>query len=315
MIKKIVTLFILIGCSFAHGQNIKWIPFEWVSDSSSGRYFEKAGINVPVQIEDISDNLYMQLDLGAITTVLYEKSFAPYLSLHQNLVNRLDTTLTFTIEGKTNPKFRDIQMKLGDVEIGEHNIGLFQNYGPIIPKDSIGNSKSKHIGTLGPDIFKDKVLVINFPEQKISILSSVSELPKEDIANLKFIPFLVSRNRIKIPMEINGKVQHVLYDTGSSIFPLNTSKEQVMEFPNATVTDSLKVNSWGEQITLYGVQLGSPVSIGNQSFSGVTAYYDERSVASDFFKRENIWGFAGNTLFLDKTLVIDYKNKTIGISQ
>ena len=315
MIKKIVTLFILIGCSFAHGQNIKWIPFEWISDSSSGRYFEKAAIDVPVQIEDISDNLYMQLDLGAITTVLYEKSFAPYLSLHQNLLNRLDTTLTFTIEGKTNPKFRDIQMKLGDVEIGEHNIGLFQNYGTIISKDSIGNSKRKLIGTLGPDIFKDKVLVINFPEQKISILSSVNELPKEDIANIKFIPFLVSRNRIKIPMEINGKVEHVLYDTGSSIFPLNTSKEQVMEFPNATVTDSLKVNSWGEQITLYGVQLGSPVSIGNQSFSGVTAYYDERSVASDFFKRENIWGFAGNTLFLDKTLVIDYKNKTIGISQ
>lgn len=315
MIKKIVTLFIFIGCSFAHGQSIQWIPFEWASDSYSGRYFDKVAINVPVQIEDISDNLYMQLDLGAITTVIYEKSFAPYLSLHKNLLNRIDTTLTFTIEGKTNPKFRGMNMKLGDMEIGEHNIGLFQNYGPIIPKDSIGNSKSKHIGTLGPDIFKDKVLVINFPEQKISILSSVNELPKEDIANIKFIPFQESRNRIKIPMKINGKIEQVLYDTGASIFPLNTSKEIVMEFPNSTITDSLKVNSWGEKITFYGVQLGSPVSIGNQSFSNVTAYYDERSMASDFFKRENIWGFAGNVLFLDKTLVIDYINKTIGISQ
>src|SRR5690606_10654906 len=279
MLKKFLILFLLFGYLNTDAQQIQWIPFEWASDSISGRYFDKMAIDIPVQIEDISDNLYMQLDLGAITTVLYEKSFAPYLSLHPNLLSRLDTTLTFTIEGKTNPKFRGMQMKLGDVEIGEHHIGLFQNYGPIITKDSVGNSTSKHIGTLAPDMFKNKVLIINFPEQKISILSSVDDLPKEDIVNIEFIPFEENRNRIKIPMEINGKLEQVLYDTGASIFPLNTSKERLMEFPNATVTDSLKVNSWGEKITFYGVQLGSPVSIGKQSFSDVTAYYDERSMA------------------------------------
>ena len=313
MFKKFLTLFVLVGCSFAHGQTSKWIPFEWASDSISGRYFDKLAINVPVQIENISDNLYMQLDLGATTTVIYENSFSPYLSLNQNLQNRLDTTLTFIIEGKANPRFRNINMKLGDVEVSEQNIGFFQNYGTIIPKDSLGNGKSKHIGTLAPDIFKNKVLVINFPEQKLWMLSSVNELPKKNISNLKFIPFQESRNRIKIPMEINGKVEQVLYDTGASIFPLTTVKERVIEFPNTTITDTLKVNSWGEKITLYGVQLNSPVLIGNQSFSDVIAYYDDRAITSDFFKRENIWGLAGNTLFLDKILVIDYLNKKIGI--
>ena len=315
MIKKFIILFILVGCSFVHGQSMKSIPFEWGGDSVSGRYFDKLTIDVPVQIGNISDNLYMQLDLGAITTVIYEKSFSSYLSLNRDLVNRIDTTLTFLIEGKVNPKIRDVSLKLGDVEIGEHNIGLFRNYGTIVPKDSIGNSKSKHIGTLGPDIFKNKVLVINFPEQKMLILSSVNELPKKVVTNTKFITFQESRNRIKIPIKINDKIEQVLYDTGASIFPLSTSKEQAMKFPNSIVTDTLKVNSWGEKVIFYGVQLNGPVSVGNQSFSDVTAYYDGRAIASDFFKKEKIWGLAGNALFLDKTLVIDYLNKKIGISQ
>lgn len=313
MIKQFIILFILVGCSFAHGQSMKSIPFEWAGDSVSGRYFDKLSIDVPVQIENISDNLYMQLDLGAATTVIYEKSFSSYLLLNRDLLNRVDSTVTFIIEGKVNPKIRDVSLKLGDVEVGKHNIGIFQNYGTVIPKDSIGNSKSKHIGTLAPDIFKNKVLVINFPKQEISILSSVNELPSEVVTNINFITFQESRNRINIPIKINGKTEQVLYDTGASIFPLMTSKERAIEFPRYIVTDTLKVTSWGEKVMYYGIQLNDPVSIGNQSFADVTAYYDERTIASDFFKKEKIWGLAGNALFLDKTLIIDYLNKKIGI--
>ena len=315
MLRKFFLLFFLFGYLNTDAQQIQWIPFDWAGDSVSGLYYDKLAINVPVEIDGIADQLYMQLDLGAATTVLYEKSFANYLSSHQNLADRIDTNLTFTIEGKINPMFRDVKLKLGSVVMGKHAIGLFQNYGIPIPKNAMGNNKSKHIGTLAPDIFKNKVLVINFPKQLIGVLSTVDELPKEDLVTIDFTPFEVSRNRIKIPMEIDGQIEQVLYDTGVSIFPLMTSKEQIAKLPNTILTDSMRVNSWGEKITYYGVHLGSPVILGNQSFLNVKAYYDERTIAADFFKREEIWGIVGNPLFLEKTLIIDYRNKRIGISQ
>jgi hypothetical protein len=36
------------------------------------------------------------------------------------------------------------------------NIGIFENFGDEIPKDSVNTKSEKHIGTIAPDLFPIK---------------------------------------------------------------------------------------------------------------------------------------------------------------
>ena len=81
-------------------QNFEWIPFSWVSDSVSGKYFEKLAIFIPVTIDDLPQKFTMQFDLGAITTCFYENSLNLFLKKYPSLNNKLDTTKKFWIENK-----------------------------------------------------------------------------------------------------------------------------------------------------------------------------------------------------------------------
>ena len=83
----------------------------------------------------------MQLDLGAINTVFYGNSINPYLEKYQELKSKIDTTLTFRIQSQTNFKLKGVELKLGNVNLGKSNIGIFKNFGTKIPKDSV-NTKA-----------------------------------------------------------------------------------------------------------------------------------------------------------------------------
>lgn len=311
--KKIILLFsVLLSVFSVKSQQAKWIPFEWVGEFVSDKYFDKLAIKVPVQINNIEDNLYMQFDLGATNTVIYGKSFSPYLEKNKDLLHNLDTANTFIMQGKNYPKFTDVSLKLGNVTF-KSDVGLFKNHGSTIAKDSIGNGRSKLIGTLAPDLFKNKILIIDFPKNRFAVLSSIDELDKTFKKDIKFFTFQKFGDRIKIPVQVNDKIEHVLYDTGASIFPLQISKDQVSRVSNSKIVDTLKVNSWGEKVEFYGVQLMNPLVIGNRSFPNVIAYYEHRNEASDFFKKENLLGLMGNVLFLDKIVIIDYQNDKIGL--
>ena len=51
-----------------------WIPFQWHGDSIGNKYFDKLAIVVPVKIDNLPYNFGMQLDLGAVETMFYEKN-------------------------------------------------------------------------------------------------------------------------------------------------------------------------------------------------------------------------------------------------
>ena len=81
-----IILFSLIISSLSYGQKLNWIPFEWVSDSISGKYFDKLAINIPVSIDGLPHKFNMQFDLGAVTTVIYGNSIAKYLDKYSGLI-------------------------------------------------------------------------------------------------------------------------------------------------------------------------------------------------------------------------------------
>lgn len=304
-----IVLFSLIISSLSYGQKLNWIPFEWVSDSVSGKYFDKLAINIPVSIDGLPHKFKMQFDLGAVTTVIYGNSIAKYLDKYSGFNNKIDSTKSFIINGQKNPMFKNIGLRLGNVSFGERNIGYFKDYGEPIPTDSIYTSTEKHIGTIAPDLFKDKYLIIDYPNKRICVTKN---LPRK-LAKVDFQACSITSGRVTIPLTINGKVENLMFDSGSSMFSLITSEENANQISVNNIIDSLSANSWGDNMTAYGKKITSEVKFGKTILQPSNVYYVKNEMIAEFFKQQNIWGITGNAYFLNKIVIIDYKNSRFGI--
>lgn len=303
-----IVIFLFLSIA-SFGQKLQWIPFNWVGDSVSGKYFDKLAITIPVTLDNLPHKFNMQLDLGATTTVIYGTSIKPYLDNYNELKNKIDTTLKFRIQSQTNYKFKNLTLKLGDVNFGERNIGHFKDFGDDIPKDSINTKTEKHIGTIAPDLFENKILIIDYPNKRICI---TTELPKQ-FSKAQFRDYKIKEGRIKIPITINGKDEDVMFDTGSSLFALITTTEKANEISSKPITDSLKISSWGDYYMVYGQTIKSKIMYGHKQLNKAVVYFDSRKNNYDFYKEEEIWGITGNAYFLNNVVIIDYKNKRFGV--
>lgn len=302
-------LIIFICANSIYAQKEKWVPFNWLGDSIGDKYFENLAMTVPVTIDKLPYKFQMQFDLGAVTTVIYGNTIKPYLAKHPSLNAKLDTTLVFLIEGKRNFMFKNISLKLGKQKFENINIGHFANFGTNIHPDSIKTNTIKHIGTIAPDLLENKILIIDYPNKRLRI---TKKIPKE-YQDVSFVDLIVNDGRIFLPFKINEKQEDLLFDTGSSIFSLLTTEEKANNIAQQAISDSLKIPSWGQQITLYGKKVIAPIELGNKKLEDITVFYDKEKMMDGFLKEENIWGITGNSFFLNNTIIIDYKNKKFGI--
>ena len=303
----IVVLLLISATSFE--QKIKWIPFNWNGDSVSGKYFDKLAMTIPVTLDNLPNKINMQLDLGAYETVIYGNSIKPYLEKYSELNNKLDTTLKFKIQSQTNYKFKNVALKLGNVSFGNRNIGHFKNFGDNISKDSINTSTERSIGTIGPDLFENKILIIDYPNKRIAV---TTELPKQ-FSKTQFKHYKIKDGRIKIPITINGKDEDVMFDTGSSLFALITTPQRANEISAKPIVDSLKISSWGDFYTVYAQVIKSKVLFGQKQLNKANVYFDTKKKNDHFYSEEEIWGITGNAYFLNNIVIIDYKNKRFGV--
>lgn len=238
-------LFLLLAvsvasCSRPASPEIAWIPFDWVQDSIPGRAVEKAYIHIPVTIEGLPHKFNMQFDLGAVTTMLYGNPAKPFFEKYPSFESKLDTTLRFMVQGELNSKFRDVNLKLGEVPFDSVDVGLFSDYGDEPPAGAIDSDKEIHIGTIAPDLFRDRVLIIDYPSTRLAVANSI---PAEYM-DAAFEDFEIDRSgRIYIPLDINGKKEKLMFDTGSSIFTLLTNRQRAEEAGGDEIVDSMKVPS------------------------------------------------------------------------
>lgn len=310
MLLRISIAFLLfISAITTNAQDLKWIPFKWTGNTISGRYFDKYAIVIPVKIENIPAKFNMQFDLGAVTTLIYGNSIQPYLDAYTDLKSKIDTSKKFLIQGANNPMFSNMSLHMGAASFEGIDVGYFKNFGRKISPDSILSATEKHIGTIGPDLFQNKILIIDYLQKRIAVCE---ELPKQYKA-ATFKPFKSNDGRPRIPLVINNKTEDVMFDTGSSLFTLLTIKKDALQVASPEIVDSLMVTSWGKKITNYGVKANKPIKFGNKVLNGSVVYYDEQETFGEFYKLEKIWGLTGNTFFLNNTVIIDYKNKLFGV--
>lgn len=226
-IALIILLLICSGCS--QKQSLEWIPFHWEGDTISGKYIEKAYIYVPVKVEDLPHNFTMQLDLGTYKTLFYGNTIQPYLDEYTSFADKYEI-----------PMFKNITLQTGSVLFKDVNIGYYNGFGEEIPKDSIHSKMPKHIGVIASDIFRNKILVIDYPSCRFAVSDSLpfeyKDLPAEK--------FDMEKGIIKLPFRINGKESKLIFDTGSSPFQLVTTKGRAQEIADPLIIDSLSGPLW-----------------------------------------------------------------------
>jgi len=298
LVISFISFLILTGSS--QKQSLEWIPFNWEGDTISGKYIDKAFIYIPVKIDGLPYDFTMQLDLGTIGTKFYENPIKPYLKEFPSLANKLDS-----IQSDKNIIFRNVNLQMGTVDL-KLDVWHYRNFGEEIPKDSLHSKTPKHIGTIALDIFKNKILVIDYKSCRLAITESMP-------AEYKDIPaegFELNNGIIKLPFRINGKDCKLMFDTGSSPFALVTSKERALEISNSVITDSLSGPLWwGREITFYGLEINKPIELGGEVLKNERVYYDKDRLWDEVYKSMNVWGIAGNAYFLDHILILDLKNK------
>jgi len=275
----IATFLFLSITSF--GQKLQWIPFNWVGDSVSGKYFDKLAITIPVTLDNLPNKFRMQLDLGATVTVIYENSFKHYLDTYSELKNKIDTTLKFRMQSQTNYKFKNLGLKLGNVSFGNRNIGHFKNFGDSISIDSINTKSEKDIGTIAPDLFENKILIIDYPNKRICV---TTELP-EQFSKAQFRDYKIKGGRIKIPITINGKDEDVMFDTGSSLFALINPSCGLVQLGLERVCEDEKHEFEGKSLRGDGVYL-----FGKQGRDAADAGFDP---LAEVLNQEGLRGVVG----------------------
>lgn len=297
----------------ANGQ--KFAEFKWVNDSVSGRYIEKLAILLPVQIENLSNRFLMQLDLGSTQTVIRGNTIGSFYQKYPELKSKLDTINLCNVQRHECPQINNLNIKIGGVFDCNVNAACLQAYGVKVPVDSLSPEVEILIGSIGTDVLKDKVLIIDYPNNRMSITGD-STINASDYS---FIPFQFLKenedNRLLLPFSANEQDLRVMFDTGASMFQLSAPEKNAKMICDSEVVDSLLINSWGEKKRIIGLETNVELRLGEKVLPQLKVYYDPSNKYDFFYESNNVFGLTGNALFLDDVIVIGYQNKRFGIKK
>jgi hypothetical protein len=289
---------------------ISWIGFQWEGDSIGNRYFDKLAMFVPFGIDGIPYQFSSQFDLGAPVSMVYGNSFSPLLKEFPEISRKLDTVnKNHVIQGMRTGEIKDISFYLDTVKFTHQHLAFFKGFGEKYSIDDFRKKRLLHIGTIGSNLFKEKVLVIDFKNHRLAVLDSISNKTEKGAVNIE-----TENGRIKIPVIIDGKKVYVIYDTGSSFATLFLSSYNWNTFRDTTSTlDTITASAWGVEYPILISKTGITINIGDNTFKPETVTANTLKPYYDFYKKEKIIGLMGNKLFYDKTVIIDFKNKKFGI--
>ena len=286
----------------------QWIPFRWDAGDLGERHFDKLSIGITGFLGNSRQPFDLQFDTGANISILYGKSLQ---SLKTNLPEKYNFLPDLSDESKE--AFQSFELKMGSRGPTLTKLWVNNGYGQTFSKKEILEGDTLHIGTWGGDLYADKVLVMDFPKQRIALLNTLSE---ELYKQVEFVPILVKNNRPHIPVVINDSTYYLMYDSGASLFPLITVKKHWDVINPVAITDTLKnVSTFGKYSDVYGAPMQSDIHMGNRILKPQTIYYhpDPYHHHEPLFDRAGVIGTFGNAYFFDDIIVIDFKNKTFGL--
>jgi hypothetical protein len=284
---------------------ISWAKFEWTNDTLFGKYYQKSLMLIPCKVEGLPYNFTFQFDLGCELTGVYENSINAIYKKHpaiQNKISRLRSPLQFWFNKKT---FNNLNLQFGQYKATNKFSYIFSNFGDKLNLDEQNLNDTHNLGTIGVDIFQNKVLIIDYPNQQFAICNNVPEFYQQSLTDIE----LDEVGRVLLPMQLKDKKYKILFDNGHSLFPLLVTDDKTNNFSTLPASDTIKGYAWGKAFTFIGRPLNDSFVITNQTFYKTTVYADYRKD----YRTNKYDAITGNILFLDKTIIIDLKNKKFGV--
>ena len=161
------------------------------------------------------------------------------------------------------------------------------------------------MGTIGADLFQEKILIIDYPNQQFAICENLPQNYKDNLIDIE----LDISGKVILPMKMKNKNYRITFDNGSSIFPLITMVKNISNFSTSADIDTIQISSWGQFHVVTGKLIKDTFELAGQKFSNVKVYANHSGLGID----PNTDGVTGNALFWNKTIVIDFKNKKFGV--
>ena len=218
----------------------------------------------------------------------------------KNEIERLKSPLQFW---NKNIVFKNCKINFGNYTATNQVSFIYRNYGQKIANPNL--TDTFHLGTIGADLFKDKILIIDYPNKQFAICDT---FPKDFAINLIDIE-LDNNRRVILPMTIHNKSYRIMFDNGSSLFPIITEAKNISKFSTLDDVDTLQISSWGKKHNVTSKMINDTFILAGQTFSNVKVYANHSGLGID----NTTDGMTGNALFWDKTIIIDFKSKKFGV--
>lgn len=293
--RVIAVLLLSIGlASVADASQVHWTRFYW-------DHGKKDGLFVPLRFDKLPTTYLMQLDTGATETVFYQ---VPLKAIEKPLG---------VIEGSQKPLSIGLAIcgfHFGDFVRYDHGLHIQNDFGDPIS----GKERHPVIGSVGPEIFADHIILLDYPGRRIALLPEETRLPEQLLSKAKFMSasYDTKHHAIYIPIKINGILysRDFVLDTGSSELDMNTTEELWRKFTGLNVTESgvrkFTLNAWGDKLLEIEAPIKSEMTIGpvTVSHAEISAMikgpkYQEYSSA-DY----HLLGVIGNAPFYDHYMLI-----------
>ena len=284
----------IVQNSSTSNSNLSWAKFTWENGILGGKSFDRTAMFIPLKIEGLPYDFTFQFDLGSNVTLLYGNPLKTILAKHPEF-DRMHKQVAFN----------DLSLFFGATKVTARHCYVKQNYGAQLAASSLTDNLPIHLGSIGADIFQNKILVIDYPNQRFAVCDA---LP--DSLQVTFTKITLDEvGRVMLPMRLNEKNYKVIFDNGSSIFSLITSDDKINNFSTAASADTITISSWGKIHNVIGRPLKQEFQLAGQTFSNITVYADYRQD----YRTDTYDAITGNALFWDKTIIIDFKNQRFGV--
>jgi hypothetical protein len=282
----------------------KWINFNWVSADMNGRRFEKTAMTVDVDLSLTGTKEIMQFDLGLGATIFYYSMLSDFISKE---TIKLESGKAVINGQKTAFILDQINIKMGNEIFSKNGFGLLYDH-PLDSNDVIYH-EDLPIGSIGVDFCEDKVLIIDYPNCRFSIFDS---LPG-NYAHVNFTSFRRNGHFIILPFEIQNKIEHFIFDTGSSLFSMAVDKDIWVKIPKKGKPREFNISAWNSIYTAIENAADIDIKFDGASLNKYPIYYcSHLDKDRSYYRSIGVSGIVGNTYFLEKTVIIDFKELKIG---
>jgi hypothetical protein len=280
---------------------INWIELKWIENEINGKQYKKAGISIDFDIKRFKQRLSLQFDTGSQQSFVSAEAFDYLVDKYPELASKIDTLEYDEINS-------DIVLKGLVVNTSEQEFLL-----NIYKGESEGSESktSNNIirGTLGADFCADKIVIINYPDERIAFESKIPD----DWYNT-LIDCESTFGKLNIPIEVKNKKNFVLFDTGASFFELVTTPEGYrLFFENMDFAEEIEVPSFGTILKFKGKRTTDNIMVAGKEIKMPYVYYSENPDVIHFIKESELFGVTGNALFLNDVVIIDFANQKFGL--